>query len=126
MPNQGGRATHEVEAAEKMVPEMKVTFGLCLLATEPPSALIEHARQAEAAGFEYLWIADQVLSCRDVFCYMTLALANTTALIVGPGTLHPFTRHFAVAVNGMRTLEEFAPRRTVLGLGTGGSYVGEV
>jgi 5,10-methylenetetrahydromethanopterin reductase len=57
---------------------------------------------------------------------MTLALANTTTLIVGPGTLHPFTRHFAVAVNGMRTLEEFAPRRTVLGLGTGGSYVGEV
>src|SRR6266511_444913 len=103
---------------------MKVTFGLCLLPTEPPARLVQSVKQAEAAGFEYIWLADQVLQTRDVYCYLTLALTNSTILKVGPGTLHPFTRHFAVAVNAMRTLEEIAPGRTVIGLGTGGSYVG--
>jgi len=102
-----------------------VTFGLSLLGSLPPGQFVALAKRAEAAGFREIWIPDVVLRGRDVFAYLTL-VAIGTGLRFGPGVLHPWTRHLAVAVNAMRTLEEIAPGRAVMGLGSGGAGLAEV
>lgn len=105
---------------------MKLTFGVNLRCAEPVPEFISLVRMAEAAGFEYLWLVDSVLSGRDVFSYLTLAGVYSERMKLGPGVIHPYTRHFATAVNAMRTLEEQVPGRAILGLGTGGSSVGQL
>jgi 5,10-methylenetetrahydromethanopterin reductase len=54
---------------------------------------------------------------------MTLALCavNTERIRLGPRVITPVTRHPAVAAGAAATLEELAPRRTLLGLGSGDS-----
>lgn len=105
---------------------MRLTFGVNLRCAEPVPEFITLVKRAEGAGFEYLWLVDNVLSGRDVFSYLTLAGVYSERLKLGPGVIHPYTRHFATAVNAMRTLEEQVPGRALLGLGTGGSSVGEL
>ena len=102
-----------------------VTFGLSLLGNLPPGRFLALARRAEAAGFREIWVPDVVLRGRDVVAYLTL-IATGTGLRFGPGVLHPYTRHLAVAVNAMRTLDEIAPGRAVMGLGSGGAGLPEV
>jgi 5,10-methylenetetrahydromethanopterin reductase len=104
----------------------KPRIGVCLFPYETAPEFVETVRRVEDAGFSNLWITDVVLRARDVFCYLTLAAVHSRRLILGPGVLHPYSRHFAVAVNAMQTLEEIAPGRIVTGWGTGGSGIPEI
>jgi 5,10-methylenetetrahydromethanopterin reductase len=104
---------------------MPLTFGLSMLGALPPRHLLELAKRAEQAGFREILVPDVVLRGPDVFCSLTLIAAGTS-LRFGPGVSHPYTRHLAVTVNAIRTLEELAPGRAVLGLGSGGGGIAEV
>jgi 5,10-methylenetetrahydromethanopterin reductase len=46
---------------------------------------------------------------------------GTRRIKLGPGVTVPHTRHWSVAASAIATLEEMAPGRVVLGIGTGGS-----
>lgn len=104
----------------------KPRFGICLFPYDTAPEFIEMVRQVEDAGFSTLWMTDVVLRARDVFCYLTLAAVHSKSLLLGPGVLHPYSRHFTVAVNALQTLEEIAPGRVLSGWGTGGSGIGEI
>lgn len=96
-----------------------VRFGVTLQGVEPPPAFQQQVRDLEAGGFTHLWVTDSSLHARDVFSYLTLAAINSQRLQLGTGVTHPFTRHPAINVNAIATLDEISQGRAMLGIGTG-------
>lgn len=92
---------------------------------EPVEQIGEIAKATEGAGYDCLWLTD-TLNNKDVYVSMTLALAATTKLTVGPGVTSFASRHPTVTANGMANLNELGRGRAVLGLGAGGDPHGKV
>ena len=99
-----------------------VRFGVNYL-PGPAADTLRWARSAEAAGFDIVGIADSQSVYRDVYMCLSLCAAGTRAVRLGPRVINPLTRHPAVAAGAAATLEEMAPGRTMLGIGTGDSAV---
>ena len=81
------------------------------------------AQVAEEVGFDIVGIADSQSLYRDVYMCLALCAAGTSRVRLGPRVINPLTRHPAVAAGAAATLEEMAPGRTMLGIGTGDSSV---
>lgn len=96
-----------------------IRFGITLQGIEPPGVFQRQIRDVEAAGFSHLWITDSSLHARYVYSYLTLAALNSRRLLLGTGVTHPFTRHPAINVNAIATLDEISEGRAILGVGTG-------
>jgi 5,10-methylenetetrahydromethanopterin reductase len=100
-------------------------FGVTFLPPDPVS-LIGWVRCAEAEGFDPVGIADSQSVYRELYVAATLCAVHTARARFGPRVTNPITRHPAVTASAMATLEELAPGRTILGLGTGDSAVAAV
>jgi 5,10-methylenetetrahydromethanopterin reductase len=97
-----------------------VKIGLMWVAPTPPDILVTLARNAEAAGAEYLAVHDHLEPyCRDVWVNMTLLLTNTESATVGTNVVNPFTMHPVNCARAVAHLEEIAPGRTFLGWAPG-------
>ena len=81
------------------------------------------AQVAEEVGFDFVGVADSQSLYRDVYMCLALCAAGTSRVRLGPRVINPLTRHPAVAAGAAATLEEIAPGRTMLGIGTGDSAV---
>ncbi len=101
---------------------MTIRFGINFL-PNAPQEFIEWSRVAEDVGFDIVGIADSQSLYRDVYVSATLCAVNTKSVRFGPRVINPLTRHPAVAASAAATLEELAPGRTMLGIGTGDSAV---
>src|SRR5262245_46651600 len=99
----------------------RVRFGINFMPTARPRDVVEWARTAEATGFDCLGISDSQSLCRDVYMTLALCAASTHRIRLGPRVITPITRHPAVAASAAATLEDVAPGRTLLGIGTGDS-----
>jgi len=97
-----------------------LTFGIGLLPHYPPDQFIRLARQAEAQGFESLWVPDERFF-RECYSYLTLGALHTTRVRLGPCVTDPYTRHPALTAMAMGTVDEVAGGRGVLGIGAGAS-----
>tara|TARA_B100000674_G_C37953466_1_gene968414 strand:+ start:365 stop:1390 length:1026 start_codon:yes stop_codon:yes gene_type:complete len=100
----------------------RIGFAVTLL----PNSLDEFVswcRTAEVSGFNAVGIGDSQSLYRETFLASALALQNTSDIKVGPRVINPITRHPAVSASGVLTLEEIAPGRALLGIGTGDSSV---
>lgn len=95
------------------------TFGLALWGADPVQTLAANAALAEQVGFESAWIIDSQLLCREVYISLAACLMRTTNLRVATGVTQPATRHLSVVASAAATLQEMAPGRVMLGLGTG-------
>ena len=100
---------------------MSVRFGINYMPTGSPAEVVRWARLVEELGYEILGISDSQSICRDVYMTLALCAVNTERIRLGPRVITPVTRHPAVAAGAAATLEELAPRRTLLGLGSGDS-----
>lgn len=98
---------------------MAITFDVTTMAVDPPDRFVELVRIAEAAGFRHLWVCDSSLHARDVYAYLTLAATSSRRLRLGPNCTHPYTRHPAINLNAMATIQELSGGRAVLTLGAG-------
>jgi 5,10-methylenetetrahydromethanopterin reductase len=96
-------------------------FDVCIMNNQPVSAVVRQARLAEELGYETVWITDSHLVCRELWVTLAACALGTTRVKLGPGVTVPHTRHWSVAASAIATLEEMAPGRIVLGIGTGGS-----
>lgn len=96
-------------------------FDVGILGSEPLPAIVEEARLAESLGYDTLWIPDTHLLCRELWVTLTACALATTRIRLGPGITVPHTRHISVTASAALTLEEIAPGRVVVGVGTGGS-----
>jgi 5,10-methylenetetrahydromethanopterin reductase len=93
-------------------------LGIAFDGRNPLGAMVEQARIAEAAGAGSVWMSSH-LFCRDPFSAAATILAATrtarvTLMAVSPHAMHPV--HIAMAA---ATLDEAAPGRVALCLGTG-------
>jgi alkanesulfonate monooxygenase SsuD/methylene tetrahydromethanopterin reductase-like flavin-dependent oxidoreductase (luciferase family) len=89
----------------------------------PVAATTDFARRVEATEFSGLWIADSQDLFRDCFVSMTAAALATESLTLTTGVTNPVLRHPRVLAGGIGSLEELAPGRIGLGLGSGETAV---
>lgn len=83
----------------------------------------EAARAAEQAGFDMFGLPDSQVLWAGVYSTLALCATATSSLRIGPHVTNPVTRHWTAIAAEFRALEEFAPGRTVLGIGTGDGAV---
>src|SRR5262245_1006261 len=108
-------------AYQSLCYDARVKFDLGILATQPVPEIVRQVQLAEALGFETVWMTDTHLVCRELWVTLTACALATTRIKLGPGVTVPHSRHASVTASAILTLEELAPGRIVLGMGTGGS-----
>jgi len=97
----------------------RVSVSLRVPGTSPMPELIELIQQVEAAGFDGAGILDSQLLCRDTFVTLGQAATATSRLTLFPAVTNPFTRHVSALAGAAATVEELAPGRTKVVIGTG-------
>jgi 5,10-methylenetetrahydromethanopterin reductase len=98
-----------------------VRFGINFMPTAPALEVVRWARLVEDLGYEILGVSDSQSICRDVYMTLALCAVNTGRIRFGPRVITPVTRHPAVAASAAATLEELAPGRTLVAIGSGDS-----
>ena len=98
-------------------------FGVGLFPTEPLQKMVHLARVTEEIGYSHIWVGDSHLIWREAYINMTAMALNTSKVKLGTGVTNPLTRHPSVVASGYATLEEYAPGRTIVGIGLGDSSV---
>jgi 5,10-methylenetetrahydromethanopterin reductase len=81
--------------------------------------LMSLIQDVEAAGFDGAGILDSQLLSRDTFVTLGQAATHTSRLLLFPAVTNPFTRHPSVLASAIQTVEELAPGRVKLVVGTG-------
>jgi 5,10-methylenetetrahydromethanopterin reductase len=86
-----------------------------------PAAIrhLDHAVIAEDLGYENVWFYDSPALYEDVWMVLALAAERTSRVGLGPAVLVPDLRHVLVTASAVATLEELAPGRVHVALGTG-------
>ena len=102
--------------------DKRVGFGVTLLPNAIPEFL-SWCRTAEESGFDTIGIGDSQSLYRETFLTSALCAQETTRVKFGPRVINPMTRHPAVSASGAATLQEMAPGRALLGIGSGDSSV---
>jgi 5,10-methylenetetrahydromethanopterin reductase len=97
----------------------RVQAALRVPGTMPLPALLRLIQDVEAAGFDGVGLLDSQLLCRDTFVTLGLAAVNTSRLTLFPAVTNPFTRHVSVLASAAQSVEELAPGRTKVVIGTG-------
>src|SRR5436309_14723763 len=97
----------------------RVHVALRIPGTAPMPELIRLIQQVEAAGLYGAGILDSQLLCRDTFVTMALGATHTSALTLFPAVTNPLTRHASVLAGAIQTVEELAPGRVKVVIGTG-------
>lgn len=88
-------------------------------ATAPMPEIVAHVREAEAAGFDGIGLLDSQMLCRDTFVTLACAAGATTRIRLFPAVTNPFTRHLSVLAGAAATVEELAPGRFAVVIGSG-------
>jgi 5,10-methylenetetrahydromethanopterin reductase len=96
-----------------------VRVSLRVPGTAPMPDLMRLLKSIEAAGFDGAGILDSQMLSRDTFVVLGQAAANTSRMTLFPAVTNPFTRHASVLAGGIQTVEEMAPGRVKLVIGTG-------
>lgn len=102
-----------------------VRFGVNFLPNHARE-LLDWVRVAEDTGFDIAGIADSQSLYRDVYVCEALVATNTRQIRFGSRVINPITRHPAVAACAAASIEELAPGRTMIGVGTGDSSVDNI
>src|SRR2546425_224609 len=76
------------------------------------------ARRAEDLGLDSVWVHDSYFE-RDPITYLTAIGQVTRHIGLGAGALNPYTRHPVVLAMTMSALDDLAPRRCTLAIGSG-------
>ncbi|WP_229749401.1 LLM class flavin-dependent oxidoreductase [Flexivirga endophytica] len=89
----------------------------------PLAEIAAFAGVVERAGFDALYVPDSQTLWRDCYLALQVASAATERLTLATAVSNVATRHPSVISGLVRTLDEAAPGRVVLGLGVGHSSV---
>jgi 5,10-methylenetetrahydromethanopterin reductase len=95
-----------------------MTVGALLPRDLPVADLLPYVREAEALGFDELWVVEDCFF-RGGIAQAAVALATTSSLRVGVGILPAAARNVAFEALELATLAELYPGRLVAGVGHG-------
>ena len=101
-----------------LVAELGRRIGLGLAARGDVREAAVWARRAEDLGLDSIWVHDSYFE-RDPITYLTAMGQETGRIGLGAGALNPYTRHPVVVAMTMSALDDLAPRRVTLALGSG-------
>jgi probable F420-dependent oxidoreductase len=96
-------------------------IGVVLQNDPPARAVVDLAKQAEAAGFSHVWTFDSHVLWQEPYVIYSKILDETERVIVGPMVTNPGTRDWTVTASLFATLNEMYGNRTVCGIGRGDS-----
>ena len=97
--------------------ELVRRVGLGLAARGDVRDTIELVRRARDAGLESVWFPDSYFE-RDAVTYATAVASTVDGIRVGLGALNPYTRHPVLIAMTVSALDEIAPERISLALGS--------
>lgn len=75
--------------------------------------------EVERLGYDAAWISDSHMLWSDCYAIMALAAEHTEKIALGTGVTNAATRLAPVTANAIATINQLAPGRTFLGIGTG-------
>jgi 5,10-methylenetetrahydromethanopterin reductase len=93
-------------------------FGVAFIPGMPARDVVALSRQAEALGYDDLYLPDQTFH-RDPFALLALCAEATERIRLGLAITNPYTRHPVQIARAAGALAEIAEGRFVLGLGAG-------
>src|SRR2546426_9067590 len=76
-------------------------------------------REAEQLGYDSAWVPDSQMIWSDCYATLALAAANTSRIRIGTGVAIPGTRIAPVTAHSIASINQLAPGRVFLGIGTG-------
>lgn len=80
---------------------------------------IDYVVRAEELGFSHAWFADSHMIWSDPYACLALAADRTSTINLGTGVAVAATRPAPVTAASIATINQIAPGRTFLGVGTG-------
>lgn len=80
---------------------------------------IDYVVRAEELGYHSVWMADSQMIWSDVYASLALAAHRTSRIRVGTGVAVAATRPAPVTAASIASINQLAPGRTFLGIGTG-------
>ena len=101
------------------MPDKGMRFCLNMVHTRPLSEVIQWWKAADEAGIHMLGLPDSPARQAEIYVASTLCALNTSRIKFISSVTNPVTRHPSVAAGGLFTLDELAPGRVGLGIGTG-------
>lgn len=81
--------------------------------------IYEDVAFAERHGFTHAWLYDSQMLFSDPYASLCLCAVNTKTIRLGTGVTNPESRIAPVTANSIATVNELAPGRAILGIGTG-------
>lgn len=75
--------------------------------------------ELEALGFDSAWVPDSQMIWSDTYAVLALVAANTSRIRVGTGVAIAPTRLAPVTAHAIASINQLAPGRTFLGIGSG-------
>src|ERR1044071_7082293 len=100
--------------------DLVLPVGIGLAARGGVDDAVAWAREARERGLHSVWVHDSYFE-RDAVTYASAIAAQVPDIRVALGALNPFTRHPVVVAMTVSALDEMAPGRVILGMGTGPS-----
>jgi len=85
----------------------------------PGPSVVDHIVEAERLGYERAWLFDSPALYGDIWVIAALAAERTSRIGLGPAVLVPNLRHPLTQASAIATLEQLAPGRIVVAIGTG-------
>jgi|TARA_Y100000310_G_scaffold286289_1_gene310320 alkanesulfonate monooxygenase SsuD/methylene tetrahydromethanopterin reductase-like flavin-dependent oxidoreductase (luciferase family) len=79
----------------------------------------EILKHAEDLGYDHGWVPDSQMIWSDCYAVLALAAANTNRIRLGTGVAIAPTRLAPVTAHSIASINQIAPGRTFLGIGTG-------
>src|SRR5229473_5387947 len=77
------------------------------------------ARYGEELGYDSCWVPDSQMIWSDCYATLALAAANTKRIKLGTGVAIAGTRIAPVTAHSIASINQLAPGRVFLGIGTG-------
>jgi 1,4-dihydroxy-2-naphthoate polyprenyltransferase len=106
------------KAKEAMMAELSRPVGLGLAARGTVSDSVAWAERARRAGLDSVWIHDSYFE-RDAVTYASAIASRVGGIRVAMGALNPLTRHPVLVAMTVSAVDDMAPGRVILGMGTG-------
>jgi 5,10-methylenetetrahydromethanopterin reductase len=85
----------------------------------PGPRAVDHIVEAERLGYERAWLFDSPALYGDIWVIAAMAAQRTSRIAIGPAVLVPNLRHPLTQASAIATLEQLAPGRVVVAIGTG-------
>lgn len=98
--------------------ELARPVGLGLAARGSVEDTVEWAHEARRQGLESVWFHDSYFE-RDAVTYAAALASQVPDIRIGLGALNPNTRHPVLVAMTVSAIDEMAPGRVLLGMGTG-------